>query len=226
MGRCGSGGETSGAVAFPSRSRHYRAVTSARLDRYLASLPRGLSSHPDAVMKGDIFDYMRTSFPGMLDGIEVPAPVARLFADQIDGPWVPEVVGNALYLVCREVKFRDDASFLAWSFDAAADLFKTPLYRVLMMVLSPTLVVMGAAKRWSAFHQGSTLTATPAQKADDRLVVHGSLKYPAGLFDPLILELLGKGFEAAVSGAGGKDAKSITRPLSEGETQYELTWKA
>lgn len=196
-----------------------------RLAAYFDRLPDGLASHPNAQLKSDSLDHMRASYPGMLDEVVVPQPMIDIFTNRQPGEWVPEVIGSSLHLACRDLAFQDDESYLDWSYESSGALFNKPLYRVIMHVLSPTLVIMGAAKRWATFHQGSELKPGPASKEGSRVTVQGILSHPGGLFPLLVLQTFARAFEAAVAATRALNPRATLEQSSDTETRYLLSWE-
>jgi hypothetical protein len=195
------------------------------LAAYFDRLPNGVASHPDAQLKSDAIDHMRASFPGMLDGAVVPQPLIDVFTNRQPGEWVPEVIGSSLHLACRDLAFQDDESYLDWSYESSEALFNRPLYRVVMHVMSPTLVIIGAAKRWATFHQGSKLEPSPASRENGRVTVHGVLTHPGGLFPQLVLQTFARAFEAAVAATRAQNPRATMEQRSDTETRYILSWE-
>jgi hypothetical protein len=66
-----------------------------------------------------------------------------------------------------------------------------------MLVLSPTLVLMGAASRWSTFHKGSTLEVEHWSRTKTHQSAQIRLQHPPGLFLPLHHRAYGEAFRAA-----------------------------
>jgi hypothetical protein len=85
-------------------------------------------------------------FPKVLDrsGID-PAVVERLRQSIAQGEWMPDAHGNLIRLLVRRVRHR--CRYHRWYFDIAGKIFAKPIYRMLMYVVSPTLVMLGAQRR-------------------------------------------------------------------------------
>jgi hypothetical protein len=191
---------------------------------YLDRLPKGLETYPECEVTSDAFNYLRRTHPELarLDGI--PAVVKAAFTPQSSGQWKSEVVANVLYLIVRDTTFETDKAFLDWAFESSADVFKTPWARLLMHVLSPTLMVMGATKRWKAFHRGSELRSDPAKTQDRRIVLKGHLTFPKHLFPEIILRRYGRSFDAAVATAGGRNSRSDLESVSDTHATFAISW--
>jgi hypothetical protein len=195
-----------------------------QLAAYLDGLPHGLASHPEAQVKSDSLDPMRALYGAMFAGVATPPALVDALAGRQAGEWMPEVIGNALYLACRDLAFRSDDAFLEWRYESSATTFKTPLYRVIMHIVSPTLVVMGAAKRWAAFHQGSSLKSSSTKRRDGRASAEGRLSYPSGLFPDLVLRGFCRSFEAAIAASHARNPRATVQVPSADEAVYLLSW--
>lgn len=169
-----------------------------RAAAYLASLPKGLDSFPSCRVRDVTVEPYARAFGALADEPELPTLLVDLFAGAGGGSSYPEVVFQAAHLVVRDRVFEDDAPFYEWIFNANALLFDRPIVRSLMRLVSPSLIVLGAAKRWGAFHDGSELTADRVVISGDRAATFSHLKYPSGLFSKVFLGGLEHVFMAAL----------------------------
>jgi hypothetical protein len=200
-------------------------VLPARLPRtaeYIASLPRALESFPGCEIRSTVFEAHVRDFGRYASEPGLPGPVADLLAGRLASTtWVPEVVFLSAYLVTRDLAFSDDAAFHGWMLRANQEMFERPLVRTLMRVLSPGLVVLGAAKRWSTFHRGTTLeyravTATPGGRTECEL----DLSHPPGLFPPLFLVGIQQAFLAALIAARAREPRIELSAATPEKTTY------
>jgi hypothetical protein len=196
------------------------------VSRYLASLPAGLAAFPECEIQTDSFSYLRRTHPELAKVSGLPAELARVVSGEDRRDWLPEVWGNLLYLALRDTAFTDDAAFLTWARESSAETYNKLWARALMHVISPTLIVMGAAKRWSLFHRGSTLTPEKATPENGRISIRGILSYPTGLYDELLLKRYGKAFEAAVIAAKAKEPGAALESIEPGRAVYRMSWTA
>lgn len=192
------------------------------LDDYARSLPDGTRSFPECQVKADAFEIIARR-------TEEAAPEAyrALRGEWVPhGPspsgWIPEAYANCLTLLFRERVFHDEASCLAAFRQNNMKLFSKPVYRIVMFVLSPTLAVMGAEKRWGTFRKGSKLSATQLRKdGPDRRAALIQLEYPAGLHTDFHLKMIATGIESAARAAGASD---IQMPLSPQTVPGHAVW--
>jgi hypothetical protein len=157
----------------------------------------------------------------------LPGPVRDLFAGRLaDQPWISEVVFQVAFLAVRDVVMSDDAVYTRWVHDVSLELYDKPFLRGLMRLLSPHLVVLGAARRWEAFHRGSQLTSGAVTVEDGRATTIGTLRFPAGLFSPTFLVGLEGALLAGIAMARAKDpVVHLTGSATPGTAVYTLSWR-
>lgn len=190
---------------------------------YVEGLPNGLASHPEAQCVADVVKAMFEAFPNLRE-VQGVGPTLRraLQADHEDGEWTPEAVAMTLRLMARDACFASDQAYLDWTEMTAGQIFAKPIYRVLMYVLSPTLVLMGAQKRWARFRRGSTLQA--GAKLEDGSVPL-TLKHAEGLYSRLLLESFGVSYRAAITAAHAKDVEVDLVEMAPTEATWHLRWR-
>lgn len=188
---------------------------------HLERLPAGIESHPDATCVADVLDVLLEDFPQFRRPPGVSARVQEwLDQEYTSGMWVPEMRIVTTQLMARDLYFRDDEHFVAWSHDMSVRVFKKPLYRMLMYVLSPTLVLMGAQKRWSRFRRGSTMSGRPHEDGSYTLAVD----HPDGIYSPMLLDGLGASYQAALEAAGAKNVDVAVVASEPTRSEWRLTW--
>jgi hypothetical protein len=140
--------------------------------------------------------------------------------------WVPEVVNNAVSLNAR-LAFASDEAWIRALYDRQREVYRRPLYRALLMVLSPTLLMMGAADRWKAYRRGSELVVDRWRRAGSGRVTTGAIVHPPGLYTPLMLRGHASTLHAAIDAAGAKDsAVELLEAESEpGHARYRLSYE-
>jgi hypothetical protein len=223
--------EISTVLAFPSAPRKSRRVLDkARFPlatAYVEGLPAGSNSFPSCRVRALVFEAIAKDFP-QLGQSELPDPLlGALLRGQLDpNTWIPEVTGQIANLMVREECFETEAEFHAWTYGLNSRMFDKPFLRSVMRLMSPTLLVMGAAKRWSMVHEGTRLNSTPVRDAGGRKLTTGELRFPAGLFHASFLEALTPAFSAALAVARGRDVKVRLAHSGAGTADYEVSWAA
>ena len=192
-----------------------------RTAAFLAALPGGLDAYPRCRVRTAVTREIIDQFPKALDtpGID-PAVVELLRRELQGGEWMPEAHGLLVRLLVRDVLFQSDADYHRWYYDIASKIFAKPLYRVLMYVVSPTLVMLGAQKRWAAFREGTTLSAKI-----DRNQGEIELKFPEKLYPELILVGFGEAFRASVVAARARNAKVELIEVAAERARWKASWQ-
>ncbi|HJL16441.1 MAG TPA: hypothetical protein RMH99_12340 [Sandaracinaceae bacterium LLY-WYZ-13_1] len=199
----------------------------AALDDYLRSLPEGLRSFPGAQVKGNVLDEQlewAAEVGAPLDP-RVEPELKRLRPFGRTPEWVPEVVNNAVSLNAR-LGFDGDRAWLDALYDRQAELYRRPLYRALLMVLSPTLLLMAASDRWRAYRRGSDLVVDRWQRDGATRFTTGTLVHPPGLYSSLMLTGHARTLQAAIDAAGAEDSRvELEDEREPGRARYRLSYR-
>lgn len=190
------------------RTANGRPVDGARfprLARYLRGLPEGLASHADCTSKASGYRSLIDTFDFGPDREHLPAPMVALIDDPVPvSAWIPSTIYNAFFMVAVDRHFGGkETDATEWYHELRAKMFRSPLYRVLMVVVSPRSIFKSAGRRWENFHRGTTLEIE--YDMDDATWARGTLGYPQNLQTPLTVEMLTQGLRAALEAAGAKD---------------------
>jgi hypothetical protein len=194
-----------------------------RAAAYYASLPEGLDSFPDCLALTETYAGVRDFMSGQGDVGELPGPVADYLAGRVpEKKWGPEVVPMVLQMMVFDIL--GDEATMRWFYEDATRIFKGPLMRFMMRLISPTLVVMGASSRWNALRRGTELSADPVQKMEGRLRTTARLEFPDGLYPHAYLRGLEQSFTAALDGARGAEVQVALAEVIPGEAHYYVSW--
>ncbi len=195
-----------------------------RASKFVKQLPSGLSSYPECQIRADVFEHIKGAFPELGAADDLPEVLKSCLSAEYRGDWMPEAVGNTIFFMLRDANFNSDMAYLAWQRQDAARLYDRPLYRVLMHVFSPALIVMGAGQRWSTFHRGTELKVGRAKKRDGRFEAEGRLIYPAHLFGGLLLQQLNVHFLLALETNGAKEPRVRSEENGATEAVFRASW--
>ena len=191
---------------------------------YLQSLPAGLDSYPTCRVRALVFEHIGKRYPE-LSRAAPQGPLAALLGNAVDSSsWVPEVVGQVANLMARDVYVESDEAYCDWTYEMSLVSFEKPLLRQLMRLMSPGLLVFGAAKRWSAVHTGTELSTSGVRNVGERSEVTGELRFPEGLFPDLFLIGLCPAFRAALSVARGRDITVGLGRRTSTTAEYVVGW--
>lgn len=203
------------------RTRHLHA--------YLESLPDGMRSFPKCQVRGEVLDHTLewlsevggTLEPTLRDWVRTYRPLGRAME------WVPEVLLNCVSLAVADEGYPSGEAWLSDVYRRQRKIYETPLYRALLLLLSPTLLTMGAADRWTAYRRGTALIVDKWQKTVGGRQTIATLEHPAGLHTELHLMSLGQAMLAAVDACGAKGAKLELLPDSpRGQARFRLAYSA
>ncbi len=193
------------------------------LDRYLATLPDGLRSYPEARAKGLT---VRTLIDDPIHPVSremgLPAELAQLArTPPAADAWVPQVWLSALHLITFERVFAGGGGvedFEEWVYQRNLRMLRASLHKG--KVTSPEALFASQAALWPSFYRGSTLTALDAApgRASFRL------GYPPNCWPELSRLALAAALRAAaiVVGAQTVTAKSAEESLRS--ARFELRW--
>jgi hypothetical protein len=198
-----------------------------RAAAYLRSLARGLDTHPACQVRDIVVEPYVQKFAALAGEPGLPPPVADMLGGRTRAPWMSEVCFQVAHLVVRDREFADDVAMNEWMEKANAQTFDKPILRNLMRLVSPTLIVLGASKRWSAFHTGSELSTEKVVESGGRAGTTARLRYPARLFSSLFLLTLERSFTVALAASRARDpqVKALSTESELGVSEYAISWR-
>jgi hypothetical protein len=193
-----------------------------RLTAYLAALPRGLESHPEAEVKGSI---LRSGIEGhelpAAYLAELPEPVRdALLTPPLPGSFMSETVGVAAYLAIGDYFYPEDRAFLNWALSSNRKLFSGAMYRTVMSVTTPGLIARGAAARWQFFHRGSSMKSRVGIRECSL-----EIDFPRHLYPPLYVDALGTAIRAAAELSKARDLRLETAEMGPDRAVFQLNWR-
>jgi hypothetical protein len=182
----------------------------------------GLAALPECQAKASVLRELLTehNLAALPDGT-LPAPLLA-FARQPPpmNVWISEVLSEAGYCAVYDLAFTSAAEATAANVRTNLRLMHSPMYRALMVVMTPTLLLRAASVRWSAFHRGSTLTVREAAAHSASAV----LEFPPHLFiaeNPMDVR---GAIEAALIASGGKDVTVKVDDVTSTSITYRTTF--
>jgi hypothetical protein len=189
-----------------------------RLVDYLSGLPDGLRSHPECRSRSGILQVFLDAAPRLAED-QPPFIEALLRPSRL--AWISEVTLNAALLAIADVGWMTDAQLLEWNRATNRALFRGLVYRALMALFSPQLLLERAPARWESFHQGTRLTVTSAGPG----AATGELAFPARLYTPLLLRVYAEAFAAGFEHARGRDVTVELEGWSDTSGRFRARWR-
>jgi hypothetical protein len=192
------------------------------MEAYLESMPNGVASFADHTQKVAFCRQFADDHPQLLArAAELPAEVARLVTHpEPVNAWIAEAQVNALYLGACDLLFADDDGLIDAVYKMNVRVLRGPLYRVMMMVASPKIIMRHAESRWAAFHRGVRLKAE--MRGERGALVR--MIYPTNLYSPLMARAYSAAFRAAIEAAGGKDVKFEMSAYGSTVATFDGSW--
>ncbi|HJL18100.1 MAG TPA: hypothetical protein RMH99_20725 [Sandaracinaceae bacterium LLY-WYZ-13_1] len=201
-----------------------------RLFAYLESLPAGARSFSECRVRGEVLDATlewlaeveSAPDPVLEDWLQSQRPMGKALE------WIPEVLLNAVSLQIVDDGYPSDESWLNEVYRRQRAVYQTPLYRALLLVLSPTLLTMGAQDRWKAYRTGSELVVDRWTREGSRRLTTATLRYPPGLHTETHLLSLGEAIHAAVDACGARESRLelLSAQSRPGEARLRLSYEA
>lgn len=195
---------------------------SSRLGAYIASLPAGLDSYPSCVQKGSVVRTFVGGAPLLRDTQALPAPLRELAAQRpLATAWVPEVHATALYLALADAHFPKEADFLAYCARRNGELLRSPMYRALLAIGSPTMMLQALRAGWPMFHRGMTLALVEKSPGNARL----RLAFPPSVLPELVARAYGTAFFVAAEAT--RVVRGCTSSLVDFQRDaatYDVSW--
>ena len=190
---------------------------------YIDSLPEGLESHPDCHTKAAIYrSYLeRSPIDAELLG-ELPEPLADLLVHpRVVSTWLPAVHSLALTMVFRDLFAPEHDSFAEFVRTSTAEMYSTPMYRVLMVAMNPQRLLKAASLRWTQFNRGSKMTVLPTGETSARV----EFDFPSHLYSRSHHAGLQGAYEAALAVAGAKAIETAIDRFGEERLVFDFRWR-
>jgi len=173
-----------------------------RTQEYLARLPDGLNSYPDAVVKGSLVRGISEFKTERFASRPLPSQLqAWIDAPPLASQWVSETRLVAFGIAVRESYFDTDGEYLAWTELPLTKTLRSPLYRVLFALLSPGRLVKSGSKRWGALRRGTSRELLERNENGNL----GRIVFPPDLYDALYLSALLGALRIVYTMSGAQD---------------------
>ncbi|MGH1343045.1 MAG: hypothetical protein ACRBN8_15905 [Nannocystales bacterium] len=171
---------------------------------YIARLPKGLESHPECLVKASLYRSTLEMRPIPRTAAETLPPQLKRMVLQPDpvSAWVPEAHSLALLTAHFDVCFGSHEEFERSCYLRQRRLFDSPLYRAVVKLASPNLLLRTAALRWGALHRGTTLEVSENRPGSAEL----SMEHPPNLWGEPTRIALTAGFRALLDLCGARNA--------------------
>lgn len=178
-----------------------------RMEDYLGSVLGGVNAYPEHVQKVAVFRQFIAERPTDELKRQLPPELAMMFSGATNpSVWVSEVKANAVLLGMRDACYGSDEEFVNAALQANQRLFASPMYRLLMKVASPALMLKNSQRYWNVFHRGMNLVLSRYDESGKSCVF--TLVFPVSLLPELVARAYATAFASAIAAAGGKNVRS------------------
>ena len=202
-------------LALLDRSRY------PRLSQYVGTLPQGLSSFPEAKAKGSICKHLLEKHP-LKDPQGLPDELVAFTSKPIaSAAWVSEAACMGLHLAIGDAYQMAAGEYDRWLYEHNAGLLEGRfMFKAIMSLASPAVLMQGAAIRFNGFHLGTRLEISSSVK--NGMEFH--LAYPAGLYTELCLAAFRAAFQVSLDMTHAKDVRCALVSAEAAKAQFRVTW--
>jgi hypothetical protein len=192
-----------------------------RVDRYLARLPLGFDSYPECTAKASVYRVFcesrslrgfawRSVHPKIADMLRTPvAPTT----------WLPEVAVVSTILAVADHLQLDDDETVRWFRECNASLLSNRMYRALMTLASPAMLVRAGAARWGTLHRGSGFGVALREHG-----AYATITFPPFLYNDVVLRGQGEGLRTALSMSRAKECSFTIVRSTPRSCEYHFDW--
>ena len=222
----GPPGKRGGVSSAPQRGlRHNRGVLDRvrypRLAAYLDGLPEGLDSYPECQSKATLlvsaFDGVDAS--ELLDGL--PDRLTSLVREPpAAGIWVPAVWSDAMFHASCDRFFPTVEAVQAWTYERTVRISKHPIYRRLLTVPGPRMLIKIGTKAHGLIQRG-----TEIETALDRRGAELTMRFPPRLHVGLNLSANVALWRGCVEITGGQNVRCDMVSCSDTEARYRVDFE-
>ncbi|MGE0791689.1 MAG: hypothetical protein AB7S26_38795 [Sandaracinaceae bacterium] len=186
------------------------------LAEYLEGLPDGLESYPDCESKSSLILSALDGHDRALIADGLPDALAAVVREPPPpGVWMPAVMNDAVFFAVCDRYYPTPEAVHAWTYDRTLAMTKNPLYRTLLRVPGPRVLLRMAARTHGLLQRGTMLAA----KSSDSNV-HLTLTFPPKLHVGLNLVSNVALWQVVVEVTGGKNVKSRLDRVTDTEAHY------
>ncbi len=188
----------------------------------LGVLPQGLRSHPGCRVKGAVVRSWLLQQPVAFEPGSVPDEIRDLVENPpLPSAWVPSAVARTTWLATADMLFPgDDRGALEWTNRGVARVIGSGLYRALIALASPRLLIRALEVNLRAVNKGTTMAST----------IEGSSasvtwRYPVGIVPRLMADVTANALELLLSAARAEHPRVGVASLSPTMCRFSASWE-
>jgi hypothetical protein len=193
-----------------------------RLASYLSFLPEGLASYPECQAKGALVRAVVDCEP-LSDVPEgaLPAPIRSLInTPPTNSQWVHDTVYFGAMLALADYRHMDEARFTEWLHEINRRVFKSQVYRMLLSLTSPGVLLTLCSSTWGTMHRGTTLKVIESDKG------HGiaELTFPERAYDRPVIQAIEFGVLVALEQSNVKAPAVTLGTVTTTSARFDARW--
>ncbi len=190
------------------------------LAEYLDGLPAGLESYADCESKASLANSAVEGHDATDLQEGLPAPVrALIHSPQPAGVWIPAVHADAVFFAVCDRHYTTEEAVVRWTYDRSMAMAKNPLYRALLRVPGPRILLKAGARAHGLFQRG---TDFDIDIGDGEAEI--TLSFPPRLHLGLNLAANTALWRAMVRIVGGRNVQCQLASTSDTRAVYQLTY--
>ncbi|MGC4118094.1 MAG: hypothetical protein QM765_26795 [Myxococcales bacterium] len=194
-----------------------------RLAQYVDSLPQGLASFPEAQAKGSICRVLLEKHP-LKDPQGLPDEVLAFVTKPIaSAAWVSEAACMGLHLAIGDAYKMGAGEYDRWLYEHNASLLDgrfSFMFRAVMSLASPAVLLQGAGVKLGGFHKGTDLHID--SRGPTEVLFH--LTFPAGLYTELCMAAFRAAFQVSLDMTKARDIRCSLVAMGKGRADFKVSW--
>ena len=192
-----------------------------RLARYADTLPQGLASFPECKAKGSICKHLLEKHP-IQDPAGLPDEILGFTSRMIPSAgWVSECACMGLHLAIGDAYSMSDPEYDRWLYQHNAGLLEGRfMFKAIMSLASPGVLMQGAAIRFNGFHEGTRLEI--GARAPNS--IDFTLAYPAGIYTEPCLAAFRAAFQVSLDMTKAKAVRCALERAEPAKASFKVTW--
>lgn len=203
-------------------AEHIDATAFPLLRAYLGGLPNGLRSYPGCQGIADYAIRLQHEFYDLWPTLDLPVSLRDALRERWhDGQYISTVLITCQSLVLRQHLGLGLEEYSAYISKRTASVLDKPMYRILLAVVSPTLLLNNLQGRWGKFVRGVALLNLGGSRGHHRL----KMVSPVGLNNPLWTLFYIKTFTDLLVAARAVDVHVEAVQESATDVVFEMRWR-
>ena len=189
---------------------------------YLRGLPNGLRSYPGCQVIADYAIRLQHEFRTVWPTLTLPEELRRVLQERwLDGQYISTVLVTCQSLILRQHLGMTEEGYFKYSTERTASVLDNPVYKIVLAVVSPTLLLNNLQGRWGKFVRGVALLNLGGTKSTHTL----KMVSPAGLHHSMWTLFYVKTFADLLRAARASDVRINAVQESSTDTLFELHWR-